>query len=62
MIPIYSDDWFALTASGLHYLGTFNDYDDAESFAEEKYGEIVWIIAGEEASQWKKTLTWLGKI
>jgi hypothetical protein len=62
MIPIYSDDWFALTSSGLHYLGTFKDYDDAESFAEEIYGEIIWIIAGEEARQWKKTLTWLGKI
>ena len=56
-MTINDDDWFALTASGLHYLGNFNDYDDADSFAEEKYGEIVWIIAGQEARQWKKTLT-----
>ena len=51
------NDWFAICGTGLTYLGEFDCYENADEFAIAKYGEVIWLIDGNEASDWKEVLT-----
>lgn len=56
-MTINVNDWFAICETGFTYLGEFSTYDEADEFAIKKYGEVIWLIDGNEASDWKEVLT-----
>ena len=51
--------WFALCSNGMleHVVGFYDNYDDAESGADSLGLDVIWLVCGDDASQWADTIT-----